>query len=162
MDGPNNNVVLQRFPPCLRSNIREIWADGKIGKYKNKNYNELFTPVTFKGISGMNIGLVPFPNKRITEDCYELYSYQFVIKIPYAGKLLEWEVMFNEEDIGFAPDFDFRDEHFLAYPSLETMCSNIPTLAQWNLQNPKALITVLKELVNFYRKKQVGSMILKL
>lgn len=103
----------------------------------------------------MNISLVPFPNQRIVEDPSELYLNQFLLKVPYAGKLLEWEVIFNEEDLKYAPDFDFRDEHFLSDADLDVLVNNIPTLAKWDLQNPRALITVLREFIDFYRKKQV-------
>lgn len=137
VDSPDNEALLQRFPPRLRRNIREVWADGKIG------------------VSGMNISLVPFPNKRRTLDHEEPFSSQFLLKVPYGGRLLEWEVIFNEEDFGFAPDFDFRDEYFLADPNLEIIVNNVPSLAKWDIENPKALIGVLKEFVMFYRKIQV-------
>lgn len=104
----------------------------------------------------MNISLVPFPNKRIVEDYIEPYANQFLLKVPYAGRLLEWEIIFNEEDYRFAPDFDFRDEYFFADPSLEILVNNIPTLAKWDLQDPKALITVLREFIVFYRRIQVS------
>lgn len=34
MDGTNNETLLLRFPPCLRKNIKEVWAGGKIGVYE--------------------------------------------------------------------------------------------------------------------------------
>lgn len=163
MDCTNNDAILERFPPCLRKNIQEVWANGKIGTYKMEVSTKsiVLTNDEFKGISGMNISLVPFPNKRITKDYYEPYAYQFLLKVPYAGRLLEWEIIFNEEDFGFAPDFDFRDEHFFADPSLDMLCDTVPTLAKWNLQDPKALITVLREIISFYRRSQVGKKKLK-
>lgn len=103
----------------------------------------------------MNISLVPLSNKRIIEDFGESFSYQFLLKLPYAGRLLEWVVIFNEEDIGFAPDFDFRDDSFLSDPDVDMLIANVPSLADWNLENPKALITVLKEFISYYRKAQV-------
>lgn len=110
----------------------------------------------------MNLDLLPFLNKRIAEDDTEFYSYQFLLKVPYAGKLLEWEVIFNQEDYEFAPDFDFRDEYFLADPDLDVLVKNVPSLIEWNLQNPKALITVLREFIQFYRKEQVACVNLSL
>lgn len=110
----------------------------------------------FVGISGMNISLMPFHNRRIMEDYSEPFSTQFLLKVPYAGRLLEWEVIFNEEDLGFAPDFDFRDDYFLADPTLEVLENNVPSLVKWNLQNPKTLITVLREFLNLYKKIQVS------
>lgn len=104
----------------------------------------------------MNISLAPFPNRRILEDYSEPYSNKLLLKVPYAGRLLEWEVIFNEEDLRFAPDFDFRDD-FLIDPNLELLVNNIPGLARWDLHNPKALITVLKEFISFYRKIQVNT-----
>lgn len=104
----------------------------------------------------MNLSLAPFPNRRIIKDYSEPYSHRFLLKVPYAGRFLEWEIIFNEEDLTFGPDFDFRDD-FLADPNLELLVNNIPSLGRWDLQNPKALITVLKEFISYYKKIQVNS-----
>lgn len=79
-----------------------------------------------------------------------------MLEIPYAGKLLEWEVLFSEEDCTFAPDFDFRDEYFLADPTVAVLTNNVPSLANWRAENSKALINVIREFHGLYKKTQVS------
>lgn len=105
----------------------------------------------------MNIVLAPFLNKRTVENYGTPFCNHFLLRIPYASKQLEWEIIFNEEDYTFAPDFYFRDEHFLSDPDYDVIMNNVPSLVQWNLKNPKSLITVLRELVTFYKKIQVSN-----
>lgn len=85
-----------------------------------------------------------------------LNNYHFIIKIPYAGKQLKWEVIFDPEDFYFAPDFEFNDDQFLNSPDYEMIASNVPSLVNWNLKDPKALSQVLNEFISLYKKLQVN------
>lgn len=100
----------------------------------------------------MNISLVPRRNERL----HDAYCNNFVVKLPLAGKLLEWEVVFNEDDYEFAPDFFFQDEYFLADPTADVLLKNVPSLLEWNLHNSKSFKLVVCEFLNLYKRFQVS------
>ncbi|CAH1996452.1 unnamed protein product [Acanthoscelides obtectus] len=79
----------------------------------------------------------------------------FIIKIPYAGKKLKWDIFFDPEDFTFPPDFDFNDDYFLANPDIEMIEKHIPNLGNWNLDNPKMLAIILKEFLEYYKQLQI-------
>lgn len=106
-------------------------------------------------ISLNDISLIP--NKIVNEDS-TLEIFHFIIKVPYAGKRLKWEILFDPEDFEFAPDFDFNDDHFLENPDHDTIEEYIPSLANWNVRNPKILSQVLNEFLSLYKKLQVNYM----
>lgn len=98
------------------------------------------------------------PSKIVNEENVTEY-FHFIIKVPYAGKRLKWELLFDPEDFDFAPDFIFNDDHFLENPEYETIKNNIPSLMNWNLRNPKILSQVLNEFLFLYKELQVHSSI---
>lgn len=104
----------------------------------------------------MDISVLPIQNRRINQG-YEdvLHCNNFVLKIPFAGKHLEWEVIFDEEDYEFAPDFNFLDDSFLADPTIDEILNNIPSLKSWNLKNSKSLVSVVQDYFTYYKKYQV-------
>ncbi|CAH0553820.1 unnamed protein product [Brassicogethes aeneus] len=136
MDLSNNDEdLLLNYPPCLRSNIKELCLRGKIG-LSNVTANDL--EIVHNKIA----------NKVI-------HSYHFIIKVPYAGKRLSWEIIFNPEDYSFAPDFDFKDDTFLANPDVKTIIENVPSLNEWDINNPEAIVDVLKEFLSLFKKEQL-------
>ncbi|VEN49710.1 unnamed protein product [Callosobruchus maculatus] len=82
-------------------------------------------------------------------------SADFIIKVPYAGKKLKWDILFDPDDFTFPPDFDFNDDCFLADPDLEILEQNAPSLENWNLDNPKMLAIILNEFLEYYKKLQI-------
>ncbi|KAJ8935943.1 hypothetical protein NQ314_012565 [Rhamnusium bicolor] len=110
----NTDNILCNFPLCLRKNIEELCLRSQIG------------------LSSVNLQDISILSNRFNGE--DTVNYHFIIKIPYAGKRLKWEVIFDPEDYQFAPDFDFNDDHFLNSPDIETITDNIPSLAQWNLK----------------------------
>lgn len=108
----------------------------------------------------MNISLIPLMRNERLHDPHS-YCNNFVVKLPLAGKLLEWEVVFNEEDYEFAPDFFFQDEFFLTDPTADVLLRNVPSLLEWNLHNSKSFKLVICEFLNFYKRLQVSHLHVK-
>lgn len=99
-----------------------------------------------------DISLIP---TKIVHEESTLDNFHFIIKVPYAGKRLKWEILFDPEDFEFAPDFDFNDDHFLENPDNDTIEEYIPSLVNWDVKNPKILSQVLNEFLSLYKKLQV-------
>ncbi|RZC32747.1 BRCA1-A complex subunit BRE-like [Asbolus verrucosus] len=131
----NNENLLINFPPLLRRNFEELFCHGKIG----------LTPFTLSDISF---------TKQYTEN-NSTYSYYYTLKIPYAGKRLSWELIFNPEDMCFAPDFSFNDDTFYMSHDLDVIVENVPSLMNWNVNDSKSLTNVLKEFLNLFKKQQI-------
>lgn len=81
--------------------------------------------------------------------------FHFVFRIPYAGKNLNWDVLFNPSDMEFAPDFDFNDNQFLATADAEFIQKNVPSWNKWNVYRKNALKDLLNEYLVLYKKYQV-------
>lgn len=79
-----------------------------------------------------------------------------VIKIPYAGKFLKWEIVFDIENYNWPPNFYFYDDDFLNDPEIETVTKEIPSLAKWNSKDPHSLSQILAEMIVLYKKCQVS------
>lgn len=110
----------------------------------------------FAGLSDVSLDDISLiPNKIANED-NTFDNFHFIIKVPYAGKRLKWELFFDPEDFEFAPDFDFNDDHFLELPDHDTIENNIPSLVNWDLSNPKILSQVLSEFLSLYKQFQVN------
>ncbi|XP_064484121.1 BRISC and BRCA1-A complex member 2-like [Ornithodoros turicata] len=77
---------------------------------------------------------------------------RFKISVPYGGQTLMWEVIFQAHRADWPPDFIFDDVLFL--PDI----AEIPSLLNWNHSDEKALIPVLNELLDLYRKFQVTTL----
>lgn len=156
----NNDNILSNFPSCLRKNIEELCLRSKIGKYifRISLPTKVLTLITnLAGLSNISLADISLiQNKICTNEEDNLEHYHFIIKVPYAGKRLKWEIIFDPEDFDFAPDFHFNDEHFLENPDFEIIQNNIPSLVNWNLRNHKMLSQVLNEFISLYKKLQVS------
>lgn len=105
----------------------------------------------------MVISVLPTQNQRISQGQESVpHCNHFFLKIPFAGKQLEWEVIFDEDDYEFAPDFDFHDDSFLADPTVDEIINNIPSLKSWSLENSKSLVSVVQDFFMYYKKYQVS------
>lgn len=80
---------------------------------------------------------------------------QFRIVLPYCSKKLKWEVLFDSSTPWFAPDFRFDDDNFLNNADESFLLTNVPSLSNWNGNDPKALGNVITELVKLYKAYQV-------
>lgn len=96
------------------------------------------------------------PPKKTALHYQESYLNNFVLEIPFAGRHLQWEIIFNNEDYQYPPDFDFTNDSFMSDPDVDIITNCIPSLAKWDLTDNHALINVVKELLFLYRKFQVG------
>uniref|UniRef100_A0A131XUG7 BRISC and BRCA1-A complex member 2 n=1 Tax=Ixodes ricinus TaxID=34613 RepID=A0A131XUG7_IXORI len=75
---------------------------------------------------------------------------RFKLLLPYAGQSVTWEVIFQAHRPEFPPDFIFDDMSFL--PKIE----NIPGLWDWDADDDGALVKVVFELLDEYRKHQAS------
>ncbi|XP_033101139.1 BRISC and BRCA1-A complex member 2-like [Anneissia japonica] len=75
---------------------------------------------------------------------------RFKIHIPYAGRNISWQIIFNSQNVDEPPDFIFGqdDEEFV--PELE----EIKCLVNWNPGDENSLLYVLREIVCLYREHQ--------
>ncbi|CAH1112094.1 unnamed protein product [Psylliodes chrysocephalus] len=133
----NTDNVLSNFPLCLRKNIEELCLRSTIG----------FLPINLEDI------VLNTNNHSVDKDI--LSNFHFLLKVPYAGKRLKWEVIFDPENFNFAPDFDFNDEEFLSYPDVDRVSENVPSWKNWNIKNPKSLAQVLNEFLILYKNYQI-------
>nr|CAI5862561.1 unnamed protein product [Callosobruchus analis] len=114
------------IPPCLKKHFDELCLNSCLG----------LSSISYNDITPHN-------------------SADFIIKVPYAGKKLKWDILFDPDDFTFPPDFDFNDDYFLADPDLETLEQNAPSLENWSLDNPKILTIILNEFLEYYKKLQI-------
>ncbi|XP_072385693.1 BRISC and BRCA1-A complex member 2-like [Diabrotica undecimpunctata] len=133
----NTDNILSIFPACLRKNIEELCLRSTVG----------FLPINLNDITINQV------RNNVEENAFN--NYHFILKVPYAGKRLRWEVIFDPEDFYFAPDFIFNDEEFLNYPDVDTLSEVVPSWTNWNLKNPKALAQILNEFLTLYKKHQI-------
>lgn len=82
-------------------------------------------------------------------------SHTFELEIPFAGTYLKWDVIFSNEDLKFAPDFDFVNDQFLTDPDIDVIEKDIPALYHWNIDEPECLYNVVKQILCLYKKYQV-------
>ena len=94
------------------------------------------------------------PTKQFTDEDSS-YSYYYTVRIPYAGKRLSWELIFDPNDLTFAPDFNFNDETFRLSTEIEAVVKNVPTLISWNVTNSGCLTSLLNEFVNLFKIQQL-------
>ncbi|VEN49708.1 unnamed protein product [Callosobruchus maculatus] len=118
--------------PCLKKHFDELCLNSCLDK------------PCFSGLSSISYN-----------DITPYNSADFIIKVPYAGKKLKWDILFDPDDFTFPPDFDFNDDCFLADPDLEILEQNAPSLENWNLDNPKMLAIILNEFLEYYKKLQI-------
>ncbi|CAG9861206.1 unnamed protein product [Phyllotreta striolata] len=133
----NTDNILNNFPLLLRNNIKHICLQSTIG---------------FLRIGLDDITIV----SNIHSIKYDLdQNFHLVFKIPYAGKKLKWEIIFDPEEYEFAPDFDFNDEEFMSYFSIETTFENSHAWKNWNVKNPESLSRLINEFLVVYKKYQI-------
>lgn len=94
------------------------------------------------------------PNKYL-ETTRGFKNYHFNINIPYAGRMLIWEVIFDPEDFSQLPDFDFNDYTFLPDPDINYIAENIPSWDKWDVTDHHAMLNILNEFLALYKKSQV-------
>ncbi|XP_063227327.1 BRISC and BRCA1-A complex member 2-like [Bacillus rossius redtenbacheri] len=80
---------------------------------------------------------------------------RFQLLVPYAGDRLVWNVIFDATNPEYPPDFGF-DDSFLADPDVGVLEEAVPSLANWDGRDPKALLRVVGELLSLYRKFQIS------
>ncbi|XP_030761448.1 BRISC and BRCA1-A complex member 2-like [Sitophilus oryzae] len=124
----------------LQKNLEELF-NGKIGFYKFQR-----TDIQAK------------PNKYI-ELLKGFNNYHFCVTFPYAGKSLNWEIIFDPEDIRELPDFDFNDYSFLPEPDVNYIADNIPSWDKWDLTNSRAMLNILNEFLVMYKRAQVEKLL---
>ncbi|CAL1265184.1 unnamed protein product [Larinioides sclopetarius] len=74
---------------------------------------------------------------------------RFQIVIPYAGMRIECMVVFQSSGPECPPDFVFSDSRFFVpIDQIETLCS-------WDVHKSDGLLKVMKEIMQFYKKKQI-------
>ncbi|XP_051165413.1 BRISC and BRCA1-A complex member 2-like [Leptopilina boulardi] len=83
----------------------------------------------------------------LKSDCIDLV-------VPYADISLKWTLLFDSEFPELGPDFIFNDE-FLSNPDVNTLMDYVPSLYNWNYCDSNSLLLVLKELLTYYKKKQI-------
>lgn len=83
----------------------------------------------------------------LKHDCIDLV-------VPYADINLKWTILFDSEFPELGPDFIFNDD-FLLNPDANSLIENVPSLHTWNYCDSNSLLLVLKELLTYYKKKQV-------
>ncbi|XP_064599787.1 BRISC and BRCA1-A complex member 2-like [Liolophura sinensis] len=76
---------------------------------------------------------------------------RFKLVIPYAGQPIIWEVLFDSNSPDEAPDFIFGPEDKTFCPYIE----DVQGLVKWDSQNPRALLIVLQDILDHYRKHQL-------
>lgn len=96
----------------------------------------------------------------VSSSCGKEKGDRFFLSIPYAGKKLTWNVLFNSQCPELGPDFIFDDHSFLANPDLNTITTHVPSLDNWDVTNDDALLMVIVELLLYYKEHQVDNHIL--
>lgn len=147
----------------LHTNLGVLVDCGKIGMctflnslYNLKTSNSIFCP----GLSKFETKDIKAKTNRYWElEVSSFKNYHFCISVPYAGKNLEWEIIFNPYDFSIVPDFNFNDNTFLSEANIDYITENIPSWYSWNLREPTALLSILNEFLDLYKKKQVSKML---
>lgn len=129
----NNKDILINYPQILQENLEELFSVGKLG----------LLPINSTDVNKIT-HLISKEN--------EFDDFHLLIKIPYAGKRLSWQLIFSPEHWRFACDFDFNDELFLDYLTNEMLKENVPSLVNWSLKSRETLTTTLNELLVLYKK----------
>ncbi|XP_060529089.1 BRISC and BRCA1-A complex member 2-like [Cylas formicarius] len=82
-------------------------------------------------------------------------KYHFAIHVPYCGRKLNWEIIFDPENLSELPDFNFNDPSFLAEPDINYIAQHIPSWDHWNLANSHAILNILNEFLALFKKLQI-------
>jgi len=97
--------------------------------------------------------LLAYPSikfKIVYNDSNEPYSDRFTLKIPYCGKFLQWEVIFDGKQPNVPPDFVLEEgqEHFVNM-------ANINSIPKWNPTNKHALLDIVLDIIELYKQYQL-------
>ncbi|KAB0800437.1 hypothetical protein PPYR_06177 [Photinus pyralis] len=131
------NPILPAFSPIIREIIRNTLTDLDFG------------------ISGQPLRINAGSTKMSPNEYMEKYIDSFKLEIPYAGKTLEWEVIFQEEDFAYAPDFNFINDSFLSDPDVNVINDHVPSLSKWNVADNKCFNRVIREFLVLYKELQL-------
>ncbi|XP_055926237.1 BRISC and BRCA1-A complex member 2-like isoform X1 [Argiope bruennichi] len=131
-EGETKEIVLTTvFAPHIQKHAQVLLTEPNIGLCRRQV--EIFNPKP------------SFPSYDEEESNCD----KFQLVIPYAGVKLECMVIFQSSAPDCPPDFVFSDERFFApLNQVESLCS-------WDVRKPDALLKVLKEIMQFYKKKQI-------
>ncbi|XP_046481543.1 BRISC and BRCA1-A complex member 2 isoform X1 [Neodiprion pinetum] len=132
----------------LNQNSQPIW--NSVDKY----IEPLLKRVLETQRIGVSCGKVEVNN--ITSSCGKDRGDRFYLSIPYAGKTLSWNVLFNSLCPELSPDFLFDDDSFLADPDVTTILTHVPSLASWDVTNDDALLMVIVQLLSYYKEHQIN------
>ncbi|XP_066258183.1 BRISC and BRCA1-A complex member 2-like [Euwallacea similis] len=121
----------------LHMNLRVLVGNGRIGLSKIESED-----IQTKSTNRFEM------NKGYTNN--HLY-----INVPYAGKNLNWELIFHPEDISEPPDFDFNDYSFLSEPNIDFIAEKIPSWTSWDFSNSDSLYNILNEFLSLYKETQI-------
>lgn len=127
------NQVLSQLHPLIRKFIKAITTNRKCSSVVNIEVVKIFSS----------------SKKR-------KHGNHFILSIPYAGQFLQWEVIFNNDDLTFAPDFNFINDNFLEELDLEMISKSVPSWVSWDYNNVNALGDVVLELIELYKRFQIG------
>lgn len=84
-----------------------------------------------------------------------MYAYAFSIQIPYATRVLLWDIIFNPDCLTSAPDFNFNDEPFEGFIELTNINNYVPDWVNWNLGKPESLELIIGGFVKLFTEHQV-------
>ncbi|XP_013141418.1 PREDICTED: BRCA1-A complex subunit BRE-like [Papilio polytes] len=126
-----NSTLLCEISPVFKPYIQSLYNDLELGLCKAK--------VDLERIGSSSDGA----------------ETQFRLVLPYCSRKLKWEVIFDASTPWFAPDFRFDDDSFLNNPDEEFLTKNVPSLANWNGNDPNALCNVINELIKLYKAHQI-------
>lgn len=112
-------------------------------------YNPILHPVIKTVISCDNFGISKHGIRAVAYDRTTL-----LLEIPYAMRILKWEVHFLEDNLAFAPDFIF-EEDFLEDPGDDVLEQHVRALSTWNVEDSDALLNVVKQFLDLYTKQQL-------
>jgi BRCA1-A complex subunit BRE len=92
-----------------------------------------------------SFGVPPFKFDAINNEAED----RSTLKIPYCSRYLQWEVIFNAKNTNVPPDFIFEEgEEFFA------AVDKIIAMKKWTANNPRALLTIVLELLELYKDYQ--------
>ncbi|KAG8231629.1 hypothetical protein J437_LFUL011470 [Ladona fulva] len=122
-----------------------------------------FLPLVEAVVSSANFGCeanvaISDVQTGIGEDKIGPCGDRFKLIIPFAGQQITWNVVLDALNPHFPPDFAFDDPSFLACPEPDFLEEHVPSLLNWNSENPKALLMVVEELLDLYRKHQINQL----
>lgn len=126
------NQVLSQLHPLIRKFVKAISTNKKC-------------------CSVVNIEVV----KIFSSSKEQKHGNHFILSIPYAGQFLQWEIIFNSDDLTFAPDFIFVNDNFLEELDLEVISKSVPSWISWDYNNVDALCDVILELIELYKHFQI-------